>query len=44
MIHPLTDEFKKVKKGDPAIADGYWMTENYLKIIGDAKIENGKWN
>ena len=39
IIRPLKAEFVFVKKGDIVPDDGVWMTEHYLQVVGDAKIE-----
>lgn len=38
ILNPLEDELKFFKKGEIVPADGVWMTENYLQVVGDVKI------
>lgn len=34
--------FKKLNKGEPAPENGYFLTDNDLKAIGDIKIDRSK--
>lgn len=42
VLRPLPDEFLQIKKGEPAPFDGWVMTDHYLEVVGDAKIERSK--